>query len=174
MNCGNIASGSVFDRVMSEYNGSEMVIVIEDIVVYGGMRVRQQTLDTCKVIGELMYRFGADSRVSAVHLIPRPTVKKWIFEAANDIVRPRVDAIIAAKHRRRLSKGQKGFMSADGSMRAASFQFVGDREVIAALKYLYDIPTPKPGKSNVYGLKAHSWQALAMAAHFAHNGKDGA
>jgi hypothetical protein len=51
-------------------------------------------------------------------------------------------------------------------MRAASFHFVDDRTVIAALKSIYNIPTPKPGRPNIHGLVDHSWQALAVAGKF--------
>jgi len=139
-------------------------VVIEDIVAYGG-RVRTQTLQTCKWMGELCYRLGLQPDVKQV-LVARSTVKAWIFDACPDIVLPRLVKVMEATHKRSLKVGKKGLKRADGTMRKPSFQFITDNIIEVALKSLLNIPVPKPGKPQIYGLKTHSWQACGVAAHF--------
>jgi hypothetical protein len=47
--------------------------------------------------------------------------------------------------------------------RKASFVYVDDRMVQLAMIKNYDIPIPKAGSGYDFGLKEHSWQALAVA-----------
>ena len=59
-------------------------------------------------------------------------------------------------------------------MREPSFNYVDDRIVSAAMKELFNIKTPKPGKKTEHGLlrNSHAWQALSVAAWQAHIGKN--
>jgi len=151
---------TLFDRIVSASGGNIVGVVIEDMSAYS-KPLSNDVIDTCKFIGELAYRLRQVGNVSEVRLIARSTVKNRLFAAAPDVCIPRIERKMAALHARKLSKGEKGLIKKDGSMRTASFHYVDDRIVIAAVKELLKIPTPKPGKPNKYGLKAHSWQALA-------------
>jgi len=148
-----------FDLIMEESGGSPGQVAIEDMTGYS-VPLSKDVIETCKLIGVLAYRFG---QVAAVHLVTRGMVKKAIFEAVPAVCIPRIEAKIAAKHRRSIAKGEKGMLNKDGNMRSPSFHYVDDRIVIAAVKEVLNIPTPKPGKRNIYGLTGHSWQALAVA-----------
>ena len=70
-----------------------------------------------------------------------------------------------------LKKELKGLINADGEMRKPSFNWVDDSIVKAALKSIYNIPTPKPGKPNLYGITkdSHGWQALAVCSFYFHS-----
>ena len=167
--CFNEKSVSVYRRILSLSEGKSIEIVIEDIKPYS-LRLTPQVIDTCKIIGELTYRFNMCKQVTSVNLVARNSVKKWIFDTCPDVVIPRIEKKMMALHTRKIAKGMKGLIKADGEMRIASFHFVDDRSVIAALKSIYNIPTPKPGKQNIFGLVDHSWQALAAGAYHSHIG----
>jgi len=165
--CFNEKSVSVYRRILSLSEGKSIVIVIEDIKPYS-LRLTPQVIDTCKIIGELTYRFNHCKQVESVNLVARNSVKKWIFDTCPDVVLPRIEKKMAALHSRKIAKGMKGLIKADGEMRTPSFHYVDDRSVIAAIKSIFNIPTPKPGKPNIYGLVDHNWQALATGAYFSH------
>jgi hypothetical protein len=62
---------------------------------------------------------------------------------------------------------KKGYISAaTGEDRKPSFVFVDDKIMTESMKVLYGIELPKAGKGYEYGLKTHSWQALALATYF--------
>lgn len=161
--CFNEPSGSVYDKILSLSGGNPFVVVIEDVYPYS-MRLTPQIIATCKVIGELGFRFSTCPLASEVVFKPRNSVKKWVFDTAPDVVLPRIEKKMMALHARKLKLGLRGLIKKDGEMRTPSFHYVDDRTVIAALKSIYGIPTPKPGKSNIHGLVDHSWQALAVAS----------
>lgn len=129
------------------------LVLIEDVRPYG-VRLSQDFIDTCKWIGELEYRLKTLN--IAYKLIPRSTVKKWIFDTFPDIAVPRIEKeIILRDHRRK-----------DGEYCKPSAGFVNDRIIREAMKKQWSIPTPKPGKTNAYGLSEHSWQALGLASYW--------
>lgn len=169
--CFNEKSCSVYRRILSLSKGQSIEIVIEDIKPYS-LRLTPQVIDTCKIIGELTYRFKVCKQVNSVNLVARNSVKKWIFDTCPDIVLPRIEKKMSALHTRKVAKGMKGLIKSDGEMRSPSFHYIDDRSVIAALKSIFSIPTPKPGKPNIFGLVDHSWQALAAGAYFAHTDKN--
>lgn len=162
LHASNTPNTEVFDLIKELCGGHSATIVIEDIAPYA-MRLRPEVIATCKFIGELSYRLRA-AGLDNLAFVARNQVKKWVFDAFPAICMPRIEEKIARLHRWRLGKGMKGFETKSGAIRSPSFVFVDDRVIIAALKEMLNIPTPKPGKSNKYGLKSHSWQALAVAA----------
>ena len=162
----NTPNTEVFDKIKELLRGSpEATIVIEDIFPYS-VRLKPEVIATCKFIGELSYRLK-EAGVAA-KFVARNSIKKWVFDNFPDICINRIDEKIARLHAWRVKKGKRGYETKSGELRAASFAFVDDRIVIAALKFHLSIPTPKPGKANIYGLRDHSWQALAVAAYFRH------
>jgi len=163
--CFNIEYWRVFDRI-AELNGSvPSDIIIEDVAPYA-MRISQNVIDTCKIIGEFRYRFGTAPFVNSVTFITRSVVRNWVFKTFPDICVPRIIKKMEYTDKRNLSKGLRGLRTKEGNLYAPHFKYVDDRVIIAAMKQLYDIPTPKPGKSNQYGLSDHSWQALAVGSTF--------
>lgn len=128
-------------------------VVLEDIRPYS-LALTPQLIDTIKFIGEATDRLRiACGRNLQLH--PRSAVKKWVFDAFPAVVTPLIDARIE----------KKGFRNKEtGEFRKASFNYVNDRAIVEAMKYLYKIETPKAGKSYAFGLKDHNWQALGIAS----------
>lgn len=164
-NCFDVTPNLVYRRILSLCGANTVTVVIEDVFPYSN-RLTPDIIETCKLIGELTYRFKKCKQVSSVHLVPRNSVKKWVFDTFPDVATPRIEKKIAAKHKRNIANGKKGLIKLDGEMRKPSFNWVDDRIVKSAVKELFNIPTPKPGKSNIYGIErdSHVWQALATAA----------
>jgi len=161
---------SVYKRIMSLCGPNSVTVVIEDVFPFSN-RLTPDVIDTCKLIGELTYRFNTTENVS-VHLVPRNSVRNWIFKTVPDVVIPRVIERMEYLDKQKIKQGKRGLRDKEGKLYEPHFRYVDDRIIIAALKKLYNIPTPKPGKSNIYGLKGHNFQALAVAAYFAHIGKN--
>lgn len=156
-------------RLITDCNdfGDEIIVLIEDIKPYS-LKMGQSVIETIKYIGELEYclktaKIGFKS-------ITRNEVKKWIYDTFPQICVPRIDKKIEYLTKLKESKGEKGLRSANGDLRKSSFVFVDDRVIIAAMKDYWSIPTPKPGKTNQYGLSAHAWQALATASKYIQEG----
>ena len=167
--CFECEPNEVYHRILTLSGANTFTVVIEDIFPFS-MRLTPQVIETCKIIGELTFRFK-ECMHAEVHLVARNTIKKWIFDTVPEECIPRIEKKILYKHTRNLAKGLKGLTKIDGEMRQPSFQWVDDRIVIAALKCMHNIPTPKPGKSNIYGLKStsHAWQSLAVCSFFYHS-----
>lgn len=156
------ANEKVFATIKELIAGNPATIVIEDIYPYS-TTLKPEVIKTCKFIGEISYRLRHLKAINVV-FVPRNSVKKWIFDTFPSVCIGRIEKKINYLDGYRISKGKRGLRTKNGDLRKPSFQFIDDRIVISALKELYNIPDPKPGKSNQYGLKAHSWQALAVAS----------
>jgi hypothetical protein len=125
-----------------------------------------QVIDTCKFIGELVYRLRSEFKKAEYVLVTRNQVKKWVFDSFPEISCDRINKRIEYLDGYRTGRGEKGIRKKDGTLRLPSFHWIDDRVCIAAMKKFWDIPTPKPGKKNVYGLSTHSWQALALGTYW--------
>jgi hypothetical protein len=92
-----------------------------------------------------------------VALVPRSAVKRWVFDSMNDLVVPlcQLKAHKTAEKRR--------IDDNTVTERKASFVYVDDRIVQAAMIEYWGLEKPKPGAGYEYGLRDHSWQALAVA-----------
>lgn len=160
----NVNNVVLFDLILLNLLPSTDV-VIEDVKPYS-VPLRQQTIDTCKFLGELEYRLKSN-RI-AYSAISRSEVKTWVFNRFPEICIPAIDKKIERKGlfacdvlTRRLVR-----VYADGrpwSPRKASHNYVDDRVIISCMKKCWEIETPKPGKRNRLGVSKHSWQALALA-----------
>lgn len=157
----------VVDEIKEHYVKYNPIVVIEDIKYFRG-KISQQVLDTIKFIGELNYRLSVDLKLT-VRYVTRGQVKKWIFEQFPELCREKIDKKIAYLDDYGEKKGKKRYRNKDGNLRKATFHWVDDRVTIMAMKKVWDIPTPKPGKKNIYGFAADSWQALATGSYFLHN-----
>ena len=165
--CFNETPEKVYNRIMKLCEASKVIIVIEDIFPYS-MKLTPAVIETCKLIGELTYRFKKNKQVLSVNLIPRNTVKKWIFETCPEVCDTRIEKKIISRHATNIKAGKRGFVKQDGSMRKPSFNWVDDKIVKSALIKINKIESAQKGKQNIYGLKDHSWQALALVQCFAH------
>lgn len=153
----NVANDLLFNIMLEECaTNLPLLVLIEDVKPYG-VRLRQELLDTCKWIGKLVY--WLELAGIGHKLISRSTVRTWVYNSFPDIVVPRIEReIICRDHRRK-----------DGEYCKPSAKYVNDRIVEAAMKEKWSVPKPKPGRTNVYGLKTHSWQALALISCFISN-----
>ena len=160
----NLENDDLF-RLIEKYKSvPDLIVCIEDIRAYS-CHLSMQVVDTCKFIGELTYRLRKEYCVDYV-LITRVDVKKWIFDTNKKLCSDRIIKKLEYLDVYNTSKGLRGKRRKDGKLIEPSFNYVDDRIVIAAIKKLWNISTPKPGKSNEYGLSAHSWQALAVGSYY--------
>jgi hypothetical protein len=154
-----LAENALHDRLFTVIlstniqKSAHITVLVEDIKPYG-LKLSPQIIETCKFLGELRYRLQT-AKIN-VQWVARNTVKKWVFDAFPEVCIPRIQAKIA----------KKGAKNKDGGYRQPSFIWVDDRIVIAAMKECWNIETPKPGKTNRYGIKAHAWQALSLGAYY--------
>lgn len=161
-----VDNAEVFELVEQLAGVGRVVVVIEDIKPYRGMRLYSGLIDTCKFIGELVWRFGCCRFVVDVKLVARNSVKKWVFDSCPDICLERIGVKIGRLNEVRKGLGEKLVLGANGGDRLPSFHWVDDRIIIACLKSILSIPTPLPGQCNIYGLGLHSYQALAVALYY--------
>lgn len=139
------------------------MVVIEDVRAYG-TRLSPQLLLTAKFIGELEYCLN--QAAIAYVLIPRVRVKIWVYDTFPEIVLPRVGKKIAREDRRRAKNDLKRLRTVTGDLYKGNYIWVDDRMVQATMAQLWEIKKPKPGKHTQFGLKDHSWQALAIGSYY--------
>ncbi len=104
------------------------------------------------MIGKLEYILN--QRRIAFKSVSRNEVKSFVFLTYRDVVVEEIEKKIL----------KKGRVKVDGDPYKPSFQYVDDRLVQKAMKKMWNIPTPKPGKVNEYGIKTHAWQALGAVS----------
>lgn len=158
----NLPNQFVIPKIRELIQNVDYSVLIEDVRPYG-TRLTQQLLDTSKFIGELCYRLIGLKVVP--ELTPRWEVKKWVFDTYNSDVLPYIQNKILAEHKKRVKKHNEDPKEKEKYAKPVptpSWVWVDDRAVILAMKRMWHIPTPKPGKTNQYGINSHSWQALAL------------
>ena len=127
----------------------------EDIKPYAG-QLSQQAIDTCKFIGRLNERL--DVAQKAYLMVTRSEVRRWVYDSFTDLVLPMVEHRIVQRNQK----------NNDGKNRKPSFIYINDGIVLKAMKFLWGIETPAAGKGYLYGLKLHTWQALALCSYYLH------
>ena len=147
-----IENVKLFDDMMG-FDKAVTIFLIEDIAPYS-LRITKDIIDTCKYIGELEYRLN--ERQMDYKLILRWEVKKWVFDIYYDIVIDEIERRIVTNN----------LIKKDGEYRQASFVFVNDRNVLNSMRIRWDIPRPRVGQKNPYGLASHTWQALALGSYY--------
>jgi hypothetical protein len=173
--CVNLSNHLICDKIKLYYVKYNVMAIVEDIRPYSG-KLSKDVIDTCKVIGELSYRLKNELQVP-FKLYPRYLVRKWVFDAFKEDCIGSIDKKIAyldaygaRRNAELVAEGKKPkyrrYMTKEGILRKASFNYVDDRIIISVMKKLWEIPEPKPFKSNIYGLKDDSWQALALASYY--------
>lgn len=151
----NISSSDIHGKITNFLVHPNCVVVIEDIRPYS-LRLTQQVIDTCKFIGELNFSLKTWSGAIVEYVI-RSQVKKWCFDKFPSVCAPIIEKKIL----------KKGYVRKDsGEPRSPSFVFVDDKIVTECMKFMYSINKPKSGKGYQFGLKGHSWQALAIASYY--------
>ena len=151
----NIMSDIMLTKVTDFLIHPNCTVVIEDIKPYS-LRLTPQVIDTCKFIGELNFRLKTWSG-AIVEYVARNQVKKWCFDTFPEVCTPIIQKKIE----------KKGFRNKEtGEWRKPSFVWVDDKVVTECMKALYSIEKPKSGYGYQFGLKEHSWQALAIASYY--------
>ncbi len=157
----------LYDKVTDFSIHPNLTIVIEDIKPYT-LRLTPQVIDTCKFIGEAVFRFKKAAGLNVV-LLSRYDVKRWVFDTFPAVCEP----LISGKQDKKLfaacSVDDRLEVQVDNygrQKRKSSFVYVDDKIVVDCMKHLYKIEKPSAGKGYEYGLKMHSWQALAVASCF--------
>lgn len=154
----------IIDKVRNIMLNRKIIVIIEDIRPFK-MGMAMQTIETAKFIGELKYRLKNELQVD-FELYPRFDVKRFVFDNFKDLCLERIGKKIAYLDDIGQRSGRKRYRKKTGELYKATLHYVDDRIVIAAMKEYWGIETPKPGKSNKFGLKSHSWQALALGTMY--------
>jgi len=162
----NIINTMIFDKVTNFLLHPNCIVAIEDIKPYS-MRLMPQVIDTCKFIGEAVFRLKTIAGAN-VELASRYEVKKWVFDQFPDICSPIISKKILKKAFSACDLGSRKEVLVYGNgepfkERKGSFVYVDDKIVTEAMKSHYKIPMPPPGSGYLYGLKDDAWQALALA-----------
>jgi len=154
----------ILNKITEYYVKYNCFVAIEDIVPYN-LKVSKELLTTCKFMGALDYRLRNELKLS-VEYLTRGKIKKWIFEAFPGLCVAYVNKKIAYLDDYGAKNDKKRYRTKEGDIKKASFHWVDDRLVIMTMKDLWNIPTPKPGKRNIYGFSSHAWSALAVGSCF--------
>jgi hypothetical protein len=162
----DVLDNSVLVSKIKQFSdGSKLIAIIEDIRPFK-TGLAMQTIETAKFIGELKYRLKNELKID-FYLFPRFDVKKWVFWTFSEIVVSRINKKIEYLDGQGERLGRKRYRhKKTGELYKPTMHYVDDRIVIAAMKEYWKIKTPKPGKKNEFGLKSHSWQALALATMY--------
>jgi hypothetical protein len=163
----NLNTDQFWSKVTNFLINQSCTIVIEDLAPYS-LKLTPQVIDTAKWIGMAVERLTA-SVTTPIVLIPRSSVKKWVYEAFPEVVLPLCDKKIDKKLSLAcdLTTRQEVRVDDNGKVaRKSSFVYVDDKIVTEAMKYLHRIEMPKPGSGYEHGLKEHSWQSLAIASFY--------
>jgi hypothetical protein len=147
----NLPNQFVYLKIKEFSRGCAYSVQIEDLRPYG-TRLSQHLIDTAKFLGELEYRlYGADIIPT---MVPRMLVKKWIFDDFQSVVWEPISV--------RMTKSAA--FKKDGELRRPTFVWVDDRIIIKVMRSLWSLPVHR-GKPAPFGLKTHSWQALALGSY---------
>lgn len=160
-----LVNDQIIPKVRNIMLNRKIIVLIEDIRPFR-MGMAMQTIETAKFIGELKYRLKNELRLD-FYLYPRFDVKRFVFDRFRELCLERIGKKIAYLDDIGERSGRKRYRrKSDGELYKATLHYVDDRIVIAAMKEYWNIKTPKPGKSNEFGLKSHSWQALALGTFY--------
>lgn len=153
----NVPNCEVIGIIESYKDIGTVVCAIEDVRAYKGY-FKQNLIDTCKYIGELQYCL----KVAGIEyvLVPRSSVKWWLYSRYTSILEPLVMKIIS----------QKKLINKNGEFRKPSFVHVNDRIVANAMREIWQLKKPKPGHKVQNGIISHAIQALAVATYLLKNG----
>lgn len=150
----NVLNGELIELIQSindQY--SEVTIIIEDMLPYN-MRITNSIIRTIKAIGQLEMRLN--DLGMKYYLAPRWWIKQWVFNEFNDIATTRILKKIGYIQTRLEKENRKI------KKMSPTFAYVDDWIVVRSMKQWWNIPNATVHNKNKYGLKDHSWQALAL------------
>lgn len=143
-----------------EYLGVEykLKVLVEDLAPYS-MQLTPDVLKTAKVLGMIEYKLKV-ARISYT-LVTRSKIKEWVYSEYKSLLEP----LVKEKVVKRMKKKNLPTINKDGSEKKGSFAWLDDRLIEIAMRKEWDVPAQR-GKKNRFALKAHSFQALALATLF--------
>lgn len=156
-----VSSHDFWSKLTVHSLSNNLIVAVEDIRPYS-LPLTPQVIETCKWIGEAVYRLKT-SLDCKLEMVSRFQVKKWCFDSFPDVCLPLIEAKIA----KGVLKG-KYINKKTGENRPPSFHFVDDPIVRKCMTKLWDIAPGKQGRKTAFGLKSHSFQALAVASYLLH------
>lgn len=189
----NLKNSEVIDFIGAEgATCDKLTVIIEDVRPYN-MRITDGIIQTIKFLGQIEWRLQHMNQDFV--LISRWAVKQWIFLQYKSIAWPEIEKkIIRATKRAQkaheeelgalkkqlpnirdqgsgqykdLEKQIVNFKSFKPRNATPTFVYVDDRIVANAMRKHWGIDKPKrPGERAAFGLKDHSWQALALCSCF--------
>lgn len=155
----------IIGKIQNIMLNRKTIVLIEDIRPFK-MGMAMQTIETAKFIGELKYRLKNELIIDFL-LIPRFEVKRWVFNYFPNLCTDRIERKITYLDDIGERSGRKRYRKKKtGELYKPTMHYVDDRIVIAAMREYWKIEKPKPGKTNEFGLKSHSWQALALGTFY--------
>jgi len=143
-----------------------ILVAVEDIKPYS-MRLTPAVIDTCKLIGEIVYRLKNEAGVE-IRMVTRSEVKKWVFDSFTELCVERIKRKMDKKMfpACSLETKQEVYVDAFGrSKRKENFTQIDDNIVTNAMRVLYNIEPSKRGQKSKNSIKSHAWQALAIASY---------
>ena len=163
----NLSNEALYSKISAYSIHPDLVIVVEDIKPYS-LKLTPQVIDTCKFIGELNYRLKIAIGMN-VKYVPRADVSRWVYDTFPTICGPLIDLKIEKKMYDACSLETMQEIRVNGNggnKRKGSFIYIDDKMVMESMKDLYQLKKPAPGKGYLYGLKDHSFQALALGRYY--------
>lgn len=163
----NLPNEALYSKIAAYSIHPDLSIVVEDIKPYS-LKLTPQVIDTCKFIGELNYRLKIAIGFNVVY-VPRADVRKWVYDTFLPVCEPLVNIKIEKKMYDACSLETRQVMRVNGrggNKRKGSFIYIDDKMVMESMKELYQLKKPAPGKGYDFGLKDHSFQALALARYY--------
>lgn len=163
----NLSNEALYSKISAYSIHKDLTIVVEDIKPYS-LKLTPQVIDTCKFIGELTYRLKIYAGLNVV-CVARSDVRRWVYDTFPAIC----GALINLKIERKMydacsveTMQEIRVNARGGNKRKGSFIYVDDKIVMESMKDLYQLKKPAPGKGYLYGLKDHSFQALALGRYY--------
>ena len=148
----NLDNEAVIDKIQAFVG---VHVVVEDIAPYTG-QLSPYLIQTIKYLGELEYRLKAAG--ISYNLLPRSAVKEWCYNQYKEIVEP----LIGLKMTKRANKdGGSALYKKNGELKRPSFVWMDDKIIVACMREEWSVPAISSRRQK-YGLKDHSWQALAL------------
>lgn len=163
----NLSNDLLYSKIAAYSIHKDLTIVVEDIKPYS-LKLTPQVIDTCKFIGELNYRLKIAIGLNVVY-VPRADVRRWIYNTFSDVCGLLIDVKIEKKMYDACSletRQEIRINARGGNKRKGSFIYIDDKMVMESMKDLYQLKKPAPGKGYLYGLKDHSFQALALGRYY--------
>jgi hypothetical protein len=150
----NVPNKELMPLIQSiKHQYAEVTIIIEDMLPYN-MRITNNIIRSIKAIGQLELRL--QDAGFAYYLAPRWWIKQWVYDEFKDVAMPRI--LKKMEYTKSRIEKQGGMIK----KMSPTFAYVDDWIVVRSMKKWWKIPNANVHNKNKYGLKDHSWQALAL------------